>query len=666
MIIIIVNALTWTFVGPEGGDVVSISSGGSMALAASPINAYYSTDGAASWSRVSATDGLSPVPGFIPSFRTAILAGRMYVFHSDGYLYSDDGNTWSSGDYSSVTYVSEPLNGSFTFVAGNTLYRLRSGSSTPDTLLSLSTDSTIVASASFDTLWYAFVRVNDSLDIYRGINTSYSIVGKIASVDINDVAINPDNPNELMLATTGSGIVHSSDGGASFSVEYGSILAGLVVVLDVDFLSTNSIRVASFYMPGIYDGSRGYFWSYNSVYDEEAMSVSGDLAAVFGRGVLDIATSNFNNSGLYAHVIYTPGMVSNSISSRLTFINMGGALISTNDGGSTWNSPSFKMDIGTAVEVAPYDENIIFVGGHRAYGTLSDPRSIVLARSTDGGATFDPVIDTPITAIGYYPFEIQVGSSSSDVFMVYGRPGYWDMMYSPDTGSTFSTVMHNGGYNGFCFSCIDTLFLITDTGDVYWSVDAGATWNYILSIGYPGNVYATYWNGNLYYSTGHDAYLRVIDPAGATIDSVDLSSYLDSVMEVQVSRTGILFLTGYAGGAYKVAYGASLTDLTVEDAPAVFGGVIPLNDYVFFYSTTEGGFYAAQAPVYEKEVVDRVNVRYTRWGILLEGITGPVDVYDLNGRLVKRINGNRIYSRDFSSGLYILKTSGGTFKVIIR
>lgn len=672
MIGVLVGALSWTFVGPAGGDITSVSMEGSMAIAGSYATAYYSTDSALTWHAIDMTP-YSPIEAFLTGFETAILNGQFMVFHSEGYIHSADGSSWTPVDVPGVRYVGEPSGNYVPFIAGNSVYLVSSSDFNPVQVFTPGVDTFLIAVGSLDSLWYAFARyITDSVIVYRGILDTVSVVGVFAyNGDINDVAINPYNPDEIILSTSG-GLYMSTDGGATFSMSFTSLLSGLVVVKDVDYLSADSVVAGVFYYAGLYLGTRSLTgWTFNPVYSDAVVpDMDGNLIAALGRGVYytqDGATFEERNQGLYAHVIYNPGMISNDRDDRLSFINTGGLALYSDDGGSTWNTYGYKMDIGTAIEVSPVDHQQIFIGGYKGSGSIADPGATVLVRSSDGGSTFDVLRDTSIfQALGLLPMEIQQGSNPNDVFMVSGNPGRWLMEYSSDAGTTFDSIMVAQGYNGFCFSCMDTLFMVLDTGDVYMSVDAGATWSFLGYIGYPGNVYLTYRDGYLYYSTGQDAYLRYIDVATGALDSMDLSSLFDTIAQVQVSVNGHFFLTGYQGGVYKVAYGSSPDNLTVEDAPASFGGLVPLASHVYFYVPSQGGFYVSPYPTNLREVAGRVTVRYTPSGILVEGVDGRMSIYNVGGKLVRTVEGNFIARGTLSPGVYVVRTQKGSFRILVR
>ncbi len=672
MLSVLVGALTWTFVGPEGGDITSVSMEGNRALAASFRTAYFSMDSALTWNRIDMA-GYEPISAFLTGYETAILSGRFFVFHSGGYVYSDDGNTWTAVDLPGVRYVGEPSGNYLPFIAGNSVYLISSADYNPVPVFTPGTDTLLVAVGSLDSLWYAFARYRpDSVVVYRGVLNTVNLVGVFAySGGINDVEINPNNPDMVLLSTFG-GIYQSNDGGATFSQDLGSLLSGAAVINDIEFVGVDSIAVGAFYFSGGYVGTAGVLgWTLDPIYtDGVVVDIEGNIFASLGVGVVYTeagTTFEVRNNGLYAHALYNPGMVSNDRDDRLSFINTGGVASYSTDGGSTWDNYGYSMDIGTVIEVAPSDPQRVYIGGFRGSGDIYNPGATLLVGSSDGGATFTVLRDTVVNyAFGLLPMEIQTGSNADDVFMMSGSPGRWLLEYSSDGGSTFDSVRTAAGYNGFCFSCIDTLFIVLDTGDVYMSVDAGATWNHLAYIGYSGNVYITYRDGYLYYSTGHDAYLRYIDVATGSIDSLDLSASFDSIAQVQVSVNGHFFITGYQGGAYKVAYGSSFDNLTVEDAPASFGGLVPLSSYVFFYSPSEGGFYASPYPTGVAELSGKLSVRYSPSGVYIDGAGEQMEIYDIRGRLVRSLRGNFIAHSLLPAGVYVVKTAKGSIRVLIR
>lgn len=671
MIVVVLGALSWTFVGPEGGDITSVAMESNRALAASLKVAYYSTDSAHTWNRID-MEGYSGLGTFFQGFETAILSGRFFVFHSAGFIYSDDGTAWTPVPTDRVVFVGEASGSHLFFIAGNTVYMLSTGDASPVSIFGpASPDTVMEAVGSLDSLWFAVARTpSGELAVYRGVYDTVVLTGVFTvNGQVNDVEINPYDPDEVILATM-NGLYVSQDAGSSFSQDVGSLFGGVAVAFDVEFFAADSIFVSSFYFPGLYEGYRGFMgWSLSPIYtDAIVRDLEGNLLAAIGIGVVSMDDGTFQerNDGLYAHTFYNPGMISNTRDDRLSVINTGGLAFYTDDGGVSWNYYDYKMDIGTAIEVSSMDHQIVFIGGFKASGNMTSPGATVLVRSTDGGNTFDVLRDTSVVyAYTHFPMEIQLGSDVNNVFMVSGNPGSWVMEYSSDGGDTFDTVKTASGYNGFCFSCIDTLFMVIDTGDVYVSYDAGATWDYLTHIGYSGDVYTTYRDGYLYYSTGHDAYLRYIDVETGSKDSLDLSTVLDSIGQIQVSVNGDFFLTGFLNGAYKIAYGPTLADLTLEDAPD-FGGIIPLSDHVFFFALNEGGFYVSPYPTSTAENLDGLKVRYMASGVFIEGVDGSISIYDVRGRLVRRMEGKFIAYSTLPAGIYVAKTSKGSVRIVVR
>lgn len=669
MLLMFLGSLSWNFVGPEGGDILSVASDDAgHVLAAGLRVAYYSSDSGYSWSRVS-TDGYEPLPGFLRGYKVEIMGGRMYVFHSQGFLVSADGSIWNNYSLPDIDFVSDELGGSIAIVSRDTLYVLNAVSLTPTPVFQTGVDTSLIAAASFDTLWYAFARTpEDTILIYRGILDTAQLRGEFYySGDIIDVAINPFNPDEVLLSLFG-GIYSSTDGGASFSQDFGSLLSGLFVPTDIDFVAADTIVAGSFFFSGGYIGVRGFLgWSFSQVYpDAVVRDVDGSYLSAFGRGVVYTpdggSTFEERNNGLYAQTLLTPGMVSNTRTDRLSFINFGGVPFYTDDGGSTWSEYGYKMDVGYSIEASPYDQEVVYIGGYKNNGNATNPRAIVLARSSDGGATFTAVRDTTPDAYYAMPMELQVGSDPARLFLVYYG---WRMEFSSDSGNTVSQVMTSDEYSGFCFSCIDTLFMVVNGGSLYTSYDAGETWDSLTTLDISGDVYLTYRDGILYYTTGGDAYVRAYNLGTGILDSIDLSGIFSRVEQVEFSLNGHVFLLGYQGSSHLIAYGSSFDNLTVDNAPADNGAMLPLSSHVFFYSPEDGGFYVSTYPLAERELSGTSTVVYLRNGIRVPS-SKTIAIYSLKGALVKKIRGDFIPYGILPAGVYMAKTDRGTFRIIMR
>ncbi|GEM_PF-2260077 len=681
MIAVVVGTLTWTFAGPAGGDIMTISAEGDTILAASMMVAYYSIDGGSTWNRIDVR-GLTGIPDVVPrvlKLETAVLSGRMFLFHSGGYLYSDDGSTWIPVGVSNVQFVGEPSVNHLFFIAGNSVYEIGSGSTSPSTVFTPgSSDTVLVAVGSYDSLWFAIARVvPDSVVVYRGIlGSSYQLMGvSYVPSRITDVEVDEYNTDTVMLGTL-KGLYVSGNGGASFASDLGTYLSDILAVSDVEMLSSDSILIGAFYFPGLYKGYRGYFgWTLDPVYtDAVVRDIEGQYyLAAFGRGVVYWNGDNSfeeRTDGLYANLMINPGMFSIA-GNTLAFINGGGVAYYTTNGGTSWNQYNYKMDGGTAIEISSSDPDLVLIGGMKASGSLADPRAIVLAKSTDGGQTFEALKDTFVgDAKKIVPVEISVGSNPDNIFLISGVPGSWIMEHSSDGGSSFDQVMTSNAYNGYCFTCVDTLILIVGDGDVYVSYDAGSTWESLTNIGTSDNVYVTYKEGLVYYSTGKNAYVKTIDLNSGTIDSIDLSSILDTVMQVQVSSSGDFFLTGFVDGVYKIAYtpdlGSVKLTVEVEDAPAL-GGLIPLEDYVLFYSPYEGAFYTSPYPTgLDRHEVRKPHVQYAGRFVIFHNMANPIKVYRPDGRLIRVISDNKLYTGNLPRGVYVATDGLNTVRIVVH
>lgn len=670
MLLMFLGSLAWSFVGPEGGDILSVASDDAGHVLAGGFSiAYMSSDSGLSWNKVD-IPSYEPVPGFLRGYKVDILGNRMLIFHSDGFFYSDDGSTWNNMSFPNIEFVADELGNSIVFISENTLYYMSENSLVPSPVFEPSADTFLIAAASYDSLWYVFARVNnDTVIVFRGIPDTVELKGTFPyNGNIIDVAINPFNPDEVLLSLFG-GIYSSTDGGASFSQDFGSLLSGLFVPTDIDFVAADTIVAGSFFFSGGYIGVRGFLgWSFSQVYSDAIVrDINGSYLAAFGRGVVYTpdggSTFEERNNGLYAQTLLTPGMVSNTRTDRLSFINFGGVPFYTDDGGSTWSEYGYKMDVGYSIEASPYDQEVVYIGGYKNNGNATNPRAIVLTRSSDGGTTFTAVRDTTPDAYYAMPMELQVGSDPARLFLVYYG---WRMEFSSDSGNTVSQVMTSDEYSGFCFSCIDTLFMVVNGGALYASYDAGETWDSLTTLDVSGDVYLTYRDGILYYTTGGDAYVRAYNLGTGILDSIDLSGIFSTVEQVEFSLNGHVFLLGYQGFSHIIAYGASFDNLTVNDAPSDRGGMLPLASYVYFYSPDDGGFYVSPYPVSVAEGVNPSDIVYMRNGIKITSSIGPVKLYSIKGTLVREYRSGFIPYGSVPAGVYILRNGERSYRVILR
>jgi photosystem II stability/assembly factor-like uncharacterized protein len=241
---------------------------------------------------------------------------------------------------------------------------------------------------------------------------------------VNRLAICPTN-NLIILAATRSGIMRSTDGGASFTPAMGTEM------LDIQFSPTNGQCIASGWNGGVfYSSDAGATWS---------TATGLPTSDGFVEGRVEAAYAPSDPSIVYASVDNNDGEVYKSADGGQTY-----SLVNT---GNTYLSGQGWYD--NCIWVDPTNPNTVVVGGTDIW------------RSTDGGNTF--------TDIGGYS-----GSIHPDNHAIVGIPSY--------NGSSIRTVFI--GNDGGIFEATDIVTASSSSGWTTLNNNLGITQFY----GAAGNV----------------------------------------------------------------------------------------------------------------------------------------------------------------------------------
>lgn len=225
--------------------------------------------------------------------------------------------------------------------------------------------------------------------------------------------------------------------------------------------------------------------------------------------------------------------------------NVARTIFKSTDGGTVWEERAVGTQGGSSlieyIGVHPTKSNIVFAGGQGMSG---------LDRSTDGGATWNTVLDTPDG------FRFEIGGTGAVTF----DPNHPDTMYalrftygevyrSTDAGATWSKLstlpdIESTDNMRAITVCPDSSNLVMVSGrrcNIYRSTDYGVTWtvgkalttyrdtdvgNFAWSPSTPGVVYATT-QMSLFYNTTNAGLFKSSD-YGVTwsrIALVDTSTY---------------------------------------------------------------------------------------------------------------------------------------------
>lgn len=194
---------------------------------------------------------------------------------------------------------------------------------------------------------------------------------------------------------------------------------------------------------------------YGGMYDPDyAYSQSGALFATTFEGLLvnrngctfDLTPQN---KKFFATVTFGPDHALYLAAAEAADPNTGNpgdaTIYRSNDDGATFPvsaSPGMIGDWWNSLEVAPSDANRVYLSGFRlAAGT----RTLLMFRSTDGGASYAPMTTSTFVASLNSPIDV-VGIASTNPDMLYARVGQQngtigDAVYrSPDAGQTWTKI----------------------------------------------------------------------------------------------------------------------------------------------------------------------------------------------------------------------------------
>ncbi len=346
-----------------------------------------------------------------------------------------------------------------------------------------------------DSIIYLAAKINNNSDsVYIIKSEDGGLTWNVASfigedVDVKDIEINPDNPQEGFVSCgfDGSGLIYTDDGFQSIEA-----LQEILIPFDVEFIGPDSVLVASTIPTGVYLGTRSVLgWLFTP---EDTLTNCSDLensddtiwyaAALTGmlKSTDNATTFQRMESGLYATFTYFQKAPSEMVNRTVYFPSyQGNALYVSRNGGITWEKKYLKnVAIIFDVEAYPQDENIVYaaVGA----GEIDPLNGFVLHNilySQDGGNTFvpmDTITGNPDTL--HWIETISTVNDSPDVLLgikyVNSDTGS-DMYYitrSSDGGHSFSEVMgpytslHDGfaGKSPIFFQADSVIYVSYDHG----------------------------------------------------------------------------------------------------------------------------------------------------------------------------------------------------------
>ncbi len=372
-------------------------------------------------------------------------------------------------------------------------------------------DMTVIAQKEFEARSQFF---NDNLNGIVGGNAAWTLVGPLAQASttygngrVNNIRIDPSNPNILYACTPASQLFKSINGGTSWTSISNGILATGVTDLGIDPITPTTIYAVTG------DGdqaifhpfSAGVFKSTNGGTTWSSTGLSFNQNDYTGLTSIIIHPTNTNiiivsgTNGIYRSINggttftktstqATREVVFKANDPNIVFAGSkwGGVFLRSADGGITWTQITSGLPTTGAeryaVDASPADPNYVYL-----MATNSSAGLLGFYRSTDAGLTFTTMSTTPNISGGQGWYNLAVAADPLNPNTVYAAG--IDAFKSLDGGVTWAnlTRVYSGAapnthpdHHDLTFSGASTLYTTND-GGVYKTTDAGATWSNISS-----------------------------------------------------------------------------------------------------------------------------------------------------------------------------------------
>ena len=377
-------------------------------------------------------------------------------------------------------------------------------------------DMTVLAQKEFEARSQYF---NDNLNGIVGGNAAWTLVGPLAQASttygngrVNNIRIDPSNPNILYACTPASQLFKSINGGTSWTPISNGILASGVTDLGIDPITPTTIYAVTGdgdqaifhpFSAGVYKSTNGgTTWSATGLsFNQNAINsltsilihpTNTNIIIVSGtrgiyRSINGGTTFTQTSTQAVRDLVFKP----NDPNIVFAGSKYDGVFLRSTNGGVTWTQITNGLPTTGAnryaVDVSPADPNYVYL-----MTTNSNNSFLGFYRSTDAGLTFTTMSTTPDIAGGQGWFNLAVAADPVTPNTVYAAGT--DVHKSLDGGVTWTnlTRVYSGAapnthpdHHDLTFSGTSTLY-ITNDGGVYKTTDAGATWSNIsanLSIG---------------------------------------------------------------------------------------------------------------------------------------------------------------------------------------
>ncbi|GEM_PF-2072595 len=691
------SKFTWTNVGPEGGYFrkVIVSPQDSNLAILQGILIWITRDGT-NWEILR--------DGGMDSYITFTGYHRLLLGIRDTLYYSSDGaNTFSpirTGHIRAMSLIpSDTVYLIQDSMGVSYLYRTTDGGINWDriTPLSYAEYRFITFAPSDPNVIYMAVNIDyssDSVNIVRSVDggVTWSILSSIGNgVDVTDIEVNPQNPGEAFISCGfegGFGLVYTQD-----SFQTLNSIPNIIIPYDVEFISSDSILVASVIPTGIMLGTRDsngdwIFEPVDTLTTCTGIARSGNVFYVSAMtGVLKSTDGGLtfqpDESGLHGTFTYSGKSISNMIGRTVYLPSVqGNALYITRNGGVTWEKV-YIPDVAIIfdVEANPQDENIVYLAcGAGRVDTSGNFVLYNIMRSLDGGMTFTPMdsfIGDP-DSIGWIE-SIHTFSDSPNVILG------MSMVYSDDMDTLKIVRSTNGGSSFDDTVGVFTYFYDNFAGDnpvfieansvIFVSYDYGITFDTLITV--PEMV-----QNMVYYDNDSTLFFNnyLVTDSIYKLKVTDLSQevyYLPGLYDFYAARNGGFYSLANSAGFLFYAGTYEFPFDTFESLDIPIGAIRASSNEVLLFSYGMGVFRSQDAVSSTKERRVYSDV-FNHGDIILASEVLRIP-YSLNikkaviftpeGRVVKSVkleSIKHISLRGLNNGVYMVRLYNGKNSVLLR
>jgi Bacterial Ig domain/Calx-beta domain/Domain of unknown function (DUF4214) len=284
--------------------------------------------------------------------------------------------------------------------------------------------------------------------------------------------------------------------------------------------------------------------------------------------------------------------------------SVSGGIWKTTDGGASWQPlADFLTNLAvSSMVIDPTNPNVLYAGTGEGYFNGDSIRGAGVFKTTDGGATWNQLLQTAASPNWYYVDRLAISPADNQVLLAATRSGVWR---SADGGTTWSRRLTTSFMFDVNFDPTEASKAIAsgDNGTIRYSTDGGLTWNPAtgisgsrIEVAYarssPNIVYASVENGQgqVYKSTdGGQSYSLINGTSQHLQDQgwYDNALWVDPTNPNNIVVGGITLFRSTNGGANFSQIGSVHADQHIIIEAPGFDGVT--NKTVYFGN--DGGIY---------------------------------------------------------------------------